>query len=143
MPFKFLEDVAIADSAFEARGKTLNELFESSALATMDVMANVKTIKPRVKKAIELKSESIDTLLFDFLEEIVYIKDKDSFIFSKLKVSVTDADKKIKKLKAVLHGEKIDYRKHDMRRDVKAVTMHMFSVRKDKKGWTSTVVLDI
>ena len=32
MPYKFLEDVAIADVCIEARGKDLNELFEQNEL---------------------------------------------------------------------------------------------------------------
>ena len=37
--YKFLEDVAIADIAFEAYGKSLNELFENAALASFELSA--------------------------------------------------------------------------------------------------------
>ena len=34
--YKILEDVAIADIAFEIYGKNLNELFENAALAILE-----------------------------------------------------------------------------------------------------------
>ena len=50
MKFKYLENVAIADTCFEAYGKTLNEMFENSALAVSDCMVNLKEIKQKVKR---------------------------------------------------------------------------------------------
>ena len=51
MPYKFLEDVAIADVAFVATGKTLEELFESSALAVTNTMVkNLKSIEHKIEK---------------------------------------------------------------------------------------------
>jgi hypothetical protein len=38
MPYRFLEDIATADIAFEARGETLEEVFTAAAEATMNVM---------------------------------------------------------------------------------------------------------
>ena len=45
-----------------------------------------------------------------------------------------------------MRGEEIDRERHALRNDVKAVTMHMFGVKKARgKGgrWEATVVLDI
>ena len=38
MPYKYLEDVSIADVAFEATGRTLDDMFESAGLAVTNVM---------------------------------------------------------------------------------------------------------
>ena len=43
--YKFLEDIAIADIAYEAYGKDLNELFENAALAIFEFSADIKTIE--------------------------------------------------------------------------------------------------
>ncbi len=42
MPYKFLEDIATADAAFEALGSTPEELFTEAALATFEVMVDTK-----------------------------------------------------------------------------------------------------
>ena len=72
--YKFLEDVAIADIAYEAYGKNLNELFENAALAIFELSANLNTIDSRQKVEFELENQKIDILLYDFLSEILFLK---------------------------------------------------------------------
>ena len=55
--YKFLEDVAIADIAFEAYGKDLNEVFENAALAIFELSADVETIDAVKKVEFELENE--------------------------------------------------------------------------------------
>jgi len=142
MPYKFLPDIALADIAFEARGRTVNELFEQAALALSDIMADLKKVKKTRKKKIMLSADGIDTLLYDFLSELLYIKDVDSLTFSACTAKVTKGKGKWT-LAAVLEGEKIDLKKAHMRNDVKAITMHMFEVVKVARGWKAVVVVDI
>ncbi|MBS3054977.1 MAG: archease [Candidatus Aenigmarchaeota archaeon] len=138
MGYKFLEDIAIADIAFEATGKDLNELFESAATALEVSMANIKKVKPKIKKEISLSKETVEELLFDFLNELVYLKDAESLLFSKFSVDV-----KGKKLHAEVFGDKIDSKTQELDNDVKAVTLHGFKVEKTKDGWNTKVILDV
>ncbi|OYT40589.1 hypothetical protein B6U80_02575 [Candidatus Pacearchaeota archaeon ex4484_26] len=41
------------------------------------------------------------------------------------------------------YGEKIDVKRHQSLVDVKAVTMHLFEVKKQGKYWKARVVLDV
>ena len=138
MKFKYLADVAIADIAFEAYGKTLNEVFESSAHAFFDMTCNPKTVKSKIKKVIKLKDKDEKNLLYNFLSELIFLKDSKQLIFNKVKVVI-----KNKELKATLYGDKIDYEKQELRNDIKAITYHMFSLEKTKKSYKSRVVVDI
>lgn len=141
MPFIYLEDVAIADITFEAAGENLSELFKSAAEAVFDSTADVKTIEPRNKKTIRLENDNIRDLLYDFLSEILYIKDADYFVFCRADVSVEKNNKY--KMSATLYGENIDTKKHQLRNDIKAITFHMFEVKKSGKGWKARVVMDL
>ncbi len=144
MPYKFLPDIAIADIAFEATGKTLNALFKSAALATTNVMVkDLKSVKHKVKKEIKVEADNVELLLFNFLQEIIYYKDAELLLFSKYDVKINE-DKKNKKynLKCTAYGEKLNMKKHTLMVDVKAVTLHMFSVRKNRE-WKARVILDI
>jgi len=131
MRYKFLEDIAIADLAFEAYGKDLPELFTNAALATSDTMVNLKTVEPKTKKIITLKNRELYGLLFDFLSEIIYFKDAEYMVFSKFNVKLIKGE--IYRLEAEIFGEKIDPKKHELHSDVKAVTMHMFEIKKNKR----------
>jgi len=138
MGYKFLEDIAIADIAFEATGKDLNELFKSAAEALVVSMCNIKKVKPNIRKDISLTKETLEELLFGFLNELVYLKDAESLLFSKFLVHVRG-----KSLKAEIYGEKIDPKIHELDNDVKAVTLHGFKVEKTKGGWRTKIILDV
>ena len=139
MKYKFLPDVAIADVAFEAYGKTLEELFENAALATESVQVDLKSVKKTETKSIEVKGDDVKDLLFNFLQELVYLKDAEQLLFSAFKVTIA---KDASMLKALCEGEQIaDH--HRLESDVKAVTLHMFDIVKRGTKFVATVVLDI
>ena len=140
MPFRYLPDIALADIAFEAESETVDGLIESSALALTDIMVDPESLRSGTVKKVRISSEDLDRLLYDFLTEIIIVKDVDSLLFRDFKVRVTPDQKS---LEATMTGERIDRERHVLRNDVKAVTMHMFGVRREAGGWKATVVLDI
>ena len=139
--YKFLEDVAIADIAYEAYGKDLNEMFENAAFAIFELSANLKTVEAKEKLEINLENEKIENLLYDFLSEILFLKDSKYMVFKKVKINIKDGEKY--QLKAVLEGDTINPEKQKLENDIKAVTMHMFKIEKEQNSWKATVVLDI
>ncbi len=141
MPYRFLEDIATGDAAFEAEGSTLEELFREAAIATFEVMVDTESVEPRITKEVELKNEAVDGLLFDWLSELVYLKDAEAVLFCKFNVNIKKND--AYELKARVSGENIDQQKHSLRSDVKAVTYHMFEVKKTEENWIARVILDI
>tara|TARA_Y100000310_G_scaffold241784_1_gene245850 strand:- start:13947 stop:14366 length:420 start_codon:yes stop_codon:yes gene_type:complete len=136
--YKVLEDVAIADIAFEIYGKDLNELFENAALAIFEETTNLNKVEEKEKKTINITTNKTEDQLFDFLSEILFLKDKDSFLFKTAKVDI-----KKNNLSAELKGEPIDRNKHELRNDIKAITLHMFKIEKTKDGYKATVVVDV
>ena len=141
MGFRYLEGIAIADVAFEATGKTEQELFQSAADAVIDTMANPQTVKPHITKTIELEHEKLETLLFDFLQEFIYFKDADGIVFHDAKVMLKK--NKTYKLSATVTADTVKHKEQELRNDVKAVTMHQFKIEQTKTGWKATVILDI
>jgi len=140
MPFRFLPDVALADIAFEAESNSVDGLFETCALAITDIMVDPKTLRTTAKRRLSLRSENLDRLLYDFMTELIVMKDVDSLLFRKFRVRVRPEGTS---LDAVAEGEEIDRERHGLRNDVKAVTMHLFGVKHEGKTWRTTVVLDI
>ncbi len=141
MPYRFLEDIATGDAAFEAEGRTLEELFREAAIATFEVMVDTKGVEAKIIRKIELKNEAIDDLLFDWLSELIYLKDAEAVLFCKFNVNIKKND--TYELKASVFGENINQQKHSLRSDVKAVTYHMFEVKKTEENWTARIILDI
>ena len=131
MKYEFFDHTA--DVLFEVEGKNLDELFEGAGLATEETQVDLNDIKQKVKKEISLEKDSVEMLLFDFLQELIFLKDAELLLFSKIKVSVSEG--KIFKIKAQLWGEKINPKKQELKVDVKAVTLHKFEVKKIKLSY--------
>jgi SHS2 domain-containing protein len=143
MPYHYLEEIGTADIAFEATGRDLPELFAAAADATMNVMIdNLDAIEPRETRQIELSNDKIDMMLFDFLQELIYFKDARRLL---LRAREAQIDHKGTEyfFKAKVAGERLDDTRHQQRADVKAVTLHGFSVAKYDGGWKARVLLDI
>lgn len=138
--YRLLPNIALADVAFRATADSPSSLFETCAGALTDIMVDRKGLRTPVHKRISVKAESTDGLLYDFLTQLIIMKDVDSLLFKSFDVELS---KNGKSLTCELRGETIDRDRHNLRNDVKAVTMYMFGVKQEKARWTATVVLDI
>jgi len=143
MSYKFLDDIAIADVAFEATGKTLRELLESSALAVTNTMVNnLDSVEHKVEKKFTVEGENAEKLLFNFLQELIFLKDAELLLFNRFKLDVIPKKNKFQ-LIVKAYGEKLDMKKHELLVDVKAVSLHNFKVEETKSGWIASVILDV
>jgi SHS2 domain-containing protein len=138
--YKFLENVAIADAAFQAEGDSLEELFQTCAQATFEVMADTRAIAPQYREEVELTGDSLEELLFDWLAELIYLKDVKSMLFARFDIDIEKDE--VYRLSASIWGEPADQKKHRVRVDVKAVTYHLLEVKKADGKWTAKVILD-
>ncbi len=141
--YRFIDDIATADAAFEACGATLEEVFSAAAEALLAVMLiHPRTLGTVEREVVTLEAESAEMLLFDFLQELVYLKDRDQVLLRAKTINVA-AGQDGCRLEAVLSGERLDYARHELAVDVKAVTMHRFRLARTPNGWEARVVVDI
>jgi SHS2 domain-containing protein len=143
MPYHYLEEIGTADIAFEATGRDLPELFTDAADAMTNVMIdNIEAIKPRDIRQIKLSNDKLDMLLFDFLQELIFLKDAERLLLRIREVQI-DEKNDIYFVRATAKGESLDAERHHQRADVKAVTLHDFCVEQFESGWKARVLLDI
>jgi len=143
MSYHYLEEIGTADIAFEATGRDLPELFSEAADATTNVMIdNIEAIKSRTTRQINLSNDKLDMLLFDLLQELIFLKDAERLLLRVREMQIDERDE-IYFVKATAEGEPLDAERHQQRADVKAVTLHDFSVEQTKGGWKARVLLDI
>lgn len=132
----------MADVAFEATGETLEELLESAGNAlTRSMVSNPESIETMESVGFTIEEHTEEKLLYKFLEEIVFYKDAEQLVFSRYNLSIERNDGLV--LKATLQGERIDNDKHKMIVDVKAVSWHMFELKKEDGDWKAFVILDV
>jgi SHS2 domain-containing protein len=143
MPYEFVDELTVADIAFRAWGRDLEETFVAAADAVMNAMVeDLEAIQPRETRTFNVDHETLDLLLFNFLQELIYYKDAEQLLLRVQELRLTANDPPYT-LQATAVGEPIDSHRHRMRVDVKAVTLHRFSLTQTDRGWEAMVILDI
>ncbi len=74
----FLEHTA--DAKFQAYGQTLEQAFISAGVGVFNLLTNIKKIKPKISHTIKVEAFSKEALLFDFLDELLFLLDTEGFI---------------------------------------------------------------
>lgn len=139
--FEILEHKA--DLKIRVFGKTKEKLFLNALLAmTSALRAKIKNQKflpvrqaGKIKK-IKIKSSNIETLLVDFLSEVLYLVQVNKEIYNNVKFKkFSDTE-----LEAELIGDKVER----FGEDIKAVTYHNLDVHQGLKGiWQAIILFDI
>lgn len=132
--FEFLQHTA--DIKFRAYGRDLKGLFENSALAVNSIISRGKKIKSIKKINVNINAKDYESLLYKFIEEIIYFLDADNFIISKAKVKIKDHS-----LDAVLYGD--DCLKYKHLDHIKSPTYAEMYVKNKGKMWEAQVVVDV
>jgi SHS2 domain-containing protein len=146
MPYRFVDDLTVADVGFEARGTSLEELFCSAWQATLQVMIeNPSALVGVESRAIALEEQSLDLLLYNFLQELIYYKDAEGLLLriDDCRIQFREQEAGTARLQARVSGQTVDSEAHRLGTDVKAVTFYNFSLHRDNLGWLATVVLDV
>ena len=140
MPYTFFDhtgDIGVALS-----GRTVDELFASSALAFTDSVTSVQRIEPKRPEEIDVAAPELDLLLVDFLSELLYRFDTRGWLTREAQVEVREEDGGFA-LQGTLLGERLDETRHPVKLAIKAVTYHGLRVAHEDDRWTANIVFDI
>ena len=142
--YRFRDEIVFGDLAFEAIGDSVSELFAAAALAVIETMVDPLSVETNWTQEIRLSEADIENLLFEWLNAIVFIKDRDGVVFHDVRAAVSrDSEKTLWHLDATLIGDRVDASRQDLRTDVKAVTKHLYEVKQKEGAWYAHVVLDL
>lgn len=117
---------ATADVGLKAYGKDLNEAFENAGLAIFNIISDTSGIEALKEIEFEVTSEDEVSLLYDYLEELLFYHEVEFMLFSEFHVEI---DENLH-LKAKIIGEEIDWDKHERKTEIKAITFHKMDVKR-------------
>jgi SHS2 domain-containing protein len=140
--FKFLDEIALADIAFEAEGESVEEVFRGATQALLECMANSSTVSEDWERAIERSDVDPSALLFDWLSEMVYWKDAAGVVYREAPLTLSQ-EGEVWLLQARLIGAPVDYQTQELHADVKGVTKHLYELKQTGGRWKVRVVLDV
>jgi len=139
MSFTFLEHTA--DVKVKVTEKSMKDAFRSSAMALKQLMAEKTKAAPLLKKDFVVKGDDMKALLYNFLEEFLYLLDAEDFLITDFDSLVIRKAKKGFELEAHLVGDKAsDYH---FTNDVKAVTYNDMVLKQEKGKFIIEYVLDV
>ena len=133
MTYKFLEHTADIKIAVEE--SNLELAFVSSALALKEVILDFEKIKITSEKSriLSLEGKDLEELLYNFLEEFIYLLDAENFIISEVEdIEITGEVGKVFHLTAKILGDKASNYKFSNK--VKAITFNEMFVCEEKIG---------
>ncbi|MGE0472805.1 MAG: archease [Nitrospirales bacterium] len=142
--FEFLDDVATADAAFMAYGDSLDEVFLAATEALIETLADPGTVMPTDSEVFSIRQDTLDDLLVDWLNALVFLKDARGMVFSRASLIVQpDPTGQGWRVDGRVRGQAVDPQRQALRGDVKAVTKHWFSLSQVGEEWVARVVLDL
>ncbi len=130
-----------ADTGVIARGKTMEEIFIRCALGMLNIVTDLKKIDNSVKKEILVHAgdNNFETLLIEWLNELLFILDVDHIVFSNFDViSLSPGSLEVK-----CSGEHIDPARHIIKTEIKAATYHMLAITQTAGIYRAQVIFDI
>ena len=128
-----------ADIGLIVYGEDLKTLFENAGEAFFHLITDLKKVKRRTERKIEIGKEDLRRLMVDWLNELLYLHDVEHLLFKEYKVESVGEDG----LRAVVKGEAFQEGVHVIRTEVKAVTYHQIEVREENGQWRAQIILDL
>ncbi len=128
-----------ADIGLIVYGNNLKALFENAGEAFFHLITDLRKVRRRVERRIHIGGESLDRLMVDWLNELLYLHDVENLLFKGFNIESVGEDG----LMAVVKGEPFQQKIHVIKTEVKAVTYHRIEVRQEKGGWRAQVILDL
>ncbi|MHC1601203.1 MAG: archease [Candidatus Nezhaarchaeales archaeon] len=141
MSIRFLDHPS--DVYIEVKARNLEEAFALCGKALYDVMTDVNAVKAQEKVEVVVEGFDLHSLLYNWLEELLYLFDAKGFLGSDVKVEEITKVNEGFKLKAIILGEKYDPQRHTSKTAVKAATYHLMEIKEENGGYTIRFVLDI
>ncbi len=130
-----------ADLGLRIHASDLPDLFRTAGEGLFGIiLANRDQVEPIDQVEIALTADSVETLLIDWLNELIFQSETGHRFFSRFDVSVDPGGRR---LSAVVHGEPIDPARHIIDHEVKAATRHGIQVMHEQGAWTAELILDI
>jgi SHS2 domain-containing protein len=132
MPFEELPHTA--DWCLRVWASSLAELFAEAAKG-MNALAGVKSVPgPRTERTFAAEAPDMESLLVQFLSELVYAAEQEKLIFDEFNVVLKGS-----KLKVEMSGAPI----LSINKSIKAVTYHNLQIRRTKEGYQVEIVFDV
>lgn len=133
-----------ADWAIRVFGRDLPELFANAAYGMYSLLADLDSVPASERREIAVEGASLEGLLVAWLNELVYLTEKERLIFSRFTIDSIQPPPSSESgglghLRATAQGG----RAQELRKYIKAVTYHGLSIRQEDRLYVAEIVFDV
>jgi len=128
-----------ADVGIIAYGTDIKQIFSNAAFGLFSLITEPESIGAELQRKLEVVAEDRDSLLVEWLNELIYLFDAEHLLFNKFDIDSLTSNR----LKATCYGDKFDPLRHKLKLGVKAATYHMLKTDRRSNGYRAQVIFDI
>jgi SHS2 domain-containing protein len=130
-----------ADLGLRVRGDDLEDLFRTAAEGLFDaIVSNRNDVLEVDTESVTLDGDEPAELLAAWFNELIFRLETQHRLYHRFDVHL---DHEGRRLQATIAGESIDRDRHILDHEVKAVTRHGLTLRREDHGWLAELILDI
>ena len=115
-----------ADIGIDVIADNMNLAFKFAAIGVMNLITDVDKIEPQKPMQVNLTSEDIDSLLYDWITELLMLLNSDNYIASEYDIKITQ------------NGSEYHHKT-----EVKAITYHLMEIKKENDQIHMRFIVDI
>ena len=109
-------------------------LLEQGARGMYHLLGIQQAQQPLTSRKLELQAPDAETLMVDFLSELLYVAEEKGFAFHHFSLRVADT-----RLEAELEGSPIE----SQTKEIKAVTYHRMTIQQGEEQLTTETMIDV
>lgn len=123
-----------ADLALRVWGEDFYSLLIHSAQGMYALMGVVPKLESRIEINFQISQDSLETILVDFLSEVLYLVEDKKLAFRIFAFSTQEANLEVRAT-----GNLVD----SIDRNIKAVTFHNLDIKETTNGLATTITFDV
>jgi SHS2 domain-containing protein len=128
-----------ADVGLRITAPDLEGLFADAARGLFSlIVPDLDSVEARETIHIDVAGEPSELLLFDWLNELLYIFETRRLLLAQFDVKLSQTG-----VSAIARGEPIDEKRHQLDHELKAITYHGLKLERQGDGWLAEVIVDI
>jgi SHS2 domain-containing protein len=128
-----------ADVGIEIYGEDPHQLFINAGHALFDLITDINKIKATSSLPVTVEGTDQEDLMVRWLSELLYLHQLRGYLLSEFVLH--ELGWKI--LRATVKGEQYESHRHEVLREIKAVTYHQLMVMQEKDRWVARIVFDV
>ena len=131
-----------SEIGIRASGKTKEEAFSEASKALFSIMTDIDKVEYIEYANIIVRANNIEELFSQLMNELIYLMNINNSFYSRFEYEITIENKEYN-LTGIIHGERIDENKHELRTEVKAATYSGLKVWEENNNKFVQIIVDV